>query len=62
MTKIVIDVKDPAKVADVVKAVENALKPKPDADGRCQCPDPDIVTMSDWAGGSYCKKCGGGWY
>ena len=67
MSKITITVEgdeDPEKIARAIAAAQAELKPHPDKNGYCQCSEnlQQIVHVSDWAGGSYCKRCGGASY
>ncbi len=61
MTKVTITIDEsPEKIKEIVEAVEQAIKPKPDKNGRCQCKEPDFVHMEYDC--SYCRKCGGGYH
>jgi hypothetical protein len=64
--KITIELPDdasPEQIASAIEAAQNAIKPKPDARGYCACGSKaDPVILSDWAGGSYCKRCCGDYY
>lgn len=59
---ITIDSDDPEKIAEALRAVEQVMKPTPDAKGKCRCKEPKWVHLSDWAGGDYCSKCHGTYY